>query len=303
MKTIRIGTRGSPLALAQTQEAIRALEAHHPALKGKIQIIPIKTTGDTIVDRSLTDVGGKSLFTKEIENALLQEEIDLAVHSMKDVTVNGPEGLIFPAMLKREDPRDAVVIHSGKSLNELPPGALFGTSSLRRQAYILHHYPHLRVISLRGNVDTRLHKIEAGEFDATLLAIAGLKRLGRLEKATQILEIEDCLPAIAQGAIGIQCRENDAKILDLLLPLNHLPTLQAITAERAFMRTLNGSCRTPMAAYGYLEGDILMLRGMVSNPDGTNMQFITHQGAATQADSIGVEAANKLRESACVMPF
>ena len=290
-RIFHIGTRGSTLALIQTQEVLQALQTHHPALKGRLEVIPIKTTGDTIVDRSLVDLGGKSLFTKEIEHSLLKKDIDIAVHSMKDVAAEVPEGLIYPAMLEREDPRDALITRDGHRLEDLTIGALFGTSSLRRQAHVLNKFPHLQVTSLRGNVPTRLQKIETGELDATLLAVAGLKRLGLLEKATQILSLDDFLPAVAQGAIGIQCREEDEELLSLLAPLNHHPTFQSITAERAFMKALNGSCRTPIAAYGYIEEKILFLRGMTSEPDGQNMRFISHQGSVFQAESIGKEAA------------
>ncbi len=290
MKSLRIGTRGSPLALAQTQEVLAALKFHYPNVI--LDIVPIKTTGDTIVDRSLTDIGGKSLFTKEIETALLKKDIDLAVHSMKDVAAEVPEGLAFPAMLEREDPRDALVTHNRQALEELPKGALFGTSSLRRQAHMLHKYPHLSVVPLRGNVATRLEKVEAGEVMATLLAVAGLKRLGLLEKATQILDIDEFLPAIAQGAIGVQCRQEDH---DFFAPLNHLPTFQAVTAERAFMRALQGSCRTPMAGYAYLEGDTLFFKGMVSDPQGQKMRFVSHEGPAPQSKRIGEEAAERLK--------
>lgn len=290
-RIFRIGTRGSPLALIQTQEVLQALKTHHPALKGRLEVVPIKTTGDTIVDRSLTDIGGKSLFTKEIELSLLKKEIDIAVHSMKDVAADVPEGLTYLAMLEREDPRDALITRDGQRLADLPMGALFGTSSLRRQAYVLSKFPQLQAASLRGNVPTRLQKIESGEFDAALFAVAGLKRLGLLEKATQILSLEECLPAVAQGAIGIQCREEDEELMNLLAPLNHHPTFQAVTAERAFMKALNGSCRTPIAAYGYIEGEILFLKGMTSEPQGQNMRFISHQGPFLQAESIGKEAA------------
>lgn len=290
-RIFRIGTRGSPLALIQTQEVLQALETHHPALKGRLEVVPIKTTGDTIVDRSLADIGGKSLFTKEIEHSLLKKEIDIAVHSMKDVAADVPEGLTYPAMLEREDPRDALITRDGHRLEDLPIGALFGTSSLRRQAYVLSKFPHLQATSLRGNVPTRLQKIENGEFDAALFAVAGLKRLGLLEKATHILSLEECLPAVAQGAIGIQCREEDEELMNLLAPLNHLLTFQVITAERAFMKALNGSCRTPIAAYGYIEGETLFLKGMTSEPQGQNMQFISHKGPVLQAELIGKEAA------------
>ncbi len=297
MRPLRIGTRGSPLALIQTHEVIAGLAAHHPMLT--VEIVPIKTTGDTIVDRSLIDMGGKSLFTKEIEQALLKGEIDLAVHSMKDVTADVPEGLIIPSMLKREDPRDALITYKHKPLEELPTGAIFGTSSLRRQAYVLHKYPHMAVVSLRGNVATRLEKVEKGEVAATLLAVAGLKRLGLLDKATQVLDLDKFLPAVAQGAIGIQCRTDDECSLDCLASLNHLPTFQAVSAERAFMKALNGSCRTPMAGYGYLEGDTLMFNGMVSDPQGQEMHSVSHSGPASDAVRIGEEAACKIKGKPC----
>lgn len=295
MKLFRIGTRGSPLALAQTYEVIGALTRHHPSLNQRIEIIPIKTTGDTIVDRSLTDVGGKSLFTKEIEQALLKNVIDLAVHSMKDMAAESPSGLIVASMLEREDPRDALITREGRLLNEFPPRTVFGTSSLRRQAFVLHKFPHFQTTSLRGNVQSRLQKVESGEIDATLLAVAGLKRLKLLEKATELLSLDDFIPAVAQGAIGIQCRESDKDSLEILTSLNHLPTFQAVTAERAFMKALNGSCRTPIAAYAYIEGETLVLKGMTSDPDGQNMRFISHNGPASHAEKMGREAALRLK--------
>jgi hydroxymethylbilane synthase len=295
MKFFRIGTRGSPLALAQTHEVIRALEHHHPNVSKRIQIIPIKTTGDTIVDRSLTDIGGKSLFTKEIESALLRGEIDLAIHSMKDMAAGQPIGLTVPSMLEREDPRDALITRDGRHFDELPAGSIFGTSSLRRQAFVLQKFPHLSAVSLRGNVQTRLQKLENGDVDATLLAVAGLKRLGLLEKATFILSLEEFIPAVAQGAIGMQCREDDQETLELLHPLNHLPTFQTVTAERAFMKALNGSCRTPLAGYASIEGDTLLLKGMISDPDGQNMRFISHKGPVSSPEQVGKEAALRLR--------
>jgi len=212
---------------------------------------------------------------------------------MKDVAADVPEGLTFPAMLKREDPRDALVTYKGKTLEELPEGALCGTSSLRRQAHMLHKYPHVSVVSLRGNVATRLEKVETGEVMATLLAVAGLKRLGLLAKATQILEVDDFLPAIAQGAIGIQCREKDH---DFFAPLNHFATFQAVTAERTFMRALQGSCRTPMAGYAHLEGDTLFFKGMMSDPQGQKMRFVSHEGPALESARIGEEAAERLKQ-------
>ncbi|OJW51100.1 MAG: hydroxymethylbilane synthase [Alphaproteobacteria bacterium 41-28] len=297
-RIFRIGTRGSPLSLIQTREVMRAFAIHHPSLKDRLEVVPMKTTGDTIVDRCLIELGGKSLFTKEIETALLKDSIDLAVHSMKDMSAEFPSGLIVPAMLEREDPRDALITREDQHLEDLSDGALFGTSSLRRQALVLQKFPHLQSVSLRGNVQTRLSKVENGEVDATLLAVAGLKRLGLLEKATQILSLEEFLPAVAQGAIGIQCREEDSDLLELLAPLNHQPTYQAVRAERAFMKALNGSCRTPIAAYGMLEGEVLFLRGMLSEPQGHNMRFVSHSGFASQAEDIGREAARLLQEKA-----
>lgn len=296
MKALRIGTRGSPLALAQTHEVIGELKRHHPSLKDRIEIVPIKTTGDTIVDRSLTDVGGKSLFTKEIENALLNKTIDLAIHSMKDMAADPPEGLIVPSMLEREDPRDALITREGRLFEDLPDGAIFGTSSLRRQAFVMDQYPHFHTTLLRGNVQTRLQKIESGEMDATLLAVAGLKRLGLLDKATTILSLEDFIPAVGQGALGIQCREADTDLLKLLAPLNHLATFQAVTAERGFLKALNGSCRTPLAGYAWIEGDTLFMKGMMTEKEGQNMRFISHQGPVSQAETIGREAALRLRD-------
>lgn len=298
MRTLRIGTRGSALALAQTQLAIDAIEYRHHDLKGRIEVVPIKTTGDTIVDRSLTDIGGKSLFTKEIENALLAGTIDLAIHSMKDMAAEAPPGLIVPAMLEREDPRDALITREGQQLEDLPEGSLFGTSSLRRQAHVLHKYPHFQTASLRGAVPTRLRKIESGEFDATLLAVAGLKRLNLLEKATQIFSLNEFIPAVGQGAIGIQCREDDHAVADLLESVNHFPTFQSVVMERAFLKALQGSCRTPLAGYAYLEGETLFFQGMISDPLGQNMRFISQQGPVHEAESMGIKAAESLRAEA-----
>jgi hydroxymethylbilane synthase len=350
MKNFRLGTRESPLALAQTHIVIDSLEHHHPDLKGRFEIVPLKTTGDTLVDRSLTDVGGKSLFTKEIENALLEGIIDLAIHSMKDMATEMPQGLTVSSMLEREDPRDALITREGCLLENLPKGALFGTSSLRRQAFVLHKFPHLKTTSLRGNVGTRLKKVETGEIDATLLAVAGLKRLNFLinediDLATSstvmlgpvpakagivqhlkeipkhpreggdqddtlgisntfnlkahILPLDDFIPAVGQGAIGIQCRETDQDLLEILSSINHLSTFQAVTAERSFMKALNGSCRTPLAAYASIEGDRLSLRGMKSDPQGKNMHFISREGSITEAEKIGREAALSLKKIPC----
>lgn len=301
MKTsLSVGTRCSPLALAQSYEVISILEKFYPHLKDKIAIKCIKTTGDAIADRSLTDVGGKSLFTKEIEVALLKDEIDIAVHSMKDVTADVPEGLIFPAILEREDPRDALVTFQKKPAEEFPAGTLFGTSSLRRQVYALQTYPHLSITLLRGNVATRLMKVEKGDVKVTLLAVSGLKRLGLLEKATKILSLEECLPAVAQGAIGIQCREDNTAIRELLFPLNHPPTFHAITAERAFMKVMQGSCRTPLAGYAYVEENTILFKGMISDSLGKNMRFVSSKGPLEEAIHIGEDAAENLRAQQCL---
>lgn len=297
MKKLKIGTRGSPLALIQTKIAIEALETHHPFLKGNIEIIPIKTTGDVIVDRSLVDIGGKSLFTKEIEDRLLGEEIDIAIHSMKDVAAIVPAGLTYPAVLEGDDPRDVVVTRGKKSMDEIPEGSLFGTSSLRREAYLHHRYPHFQVASLRGNVNTRLKKIAEGEYEGAIFAYAGLKRLNLLEHVTQVLSVDDCLPAVAQGVLGIQCREGDQRTVELLTPLNHIPTFQRVTAERAFLKTLEGSCRTPIAGYARHEREVLSLRGMYV-PKGGDMQFVTHHGPVQEAERIGIEAAQLLKSAA-----
>lgn len=221
--------------------------------------------------------------------------VDFAVHSMKDMAVEQPKGLTVPAMLEREDPRDALITRGGRLFEDLPQGARFGTSSLRRQAFVMNRYPHFQTILLRGNVQTRLQKIESGEMDATLLAVAGLKRLGLLEKATTILSLDDFIPAVGQGALGIQCRETDKKAIDLLAPLNHLTTFQTVTAERAFMKALHGSCRTPLAAYAWIEGEMLFIRGMLAEQQGQNMRFISHQGFFSHAEKIGQEAALRLR--------
>ena len=297
MKCIRIGTRGSPLALIQTQEVMDKLLTFYPFLKGKLEVVPIKTTGDVIVDRSLIDLGGKSLFTKEIEQALLNRNIDMAVHSMKDVTVEIPKGLIIPVILEREDPRDALISRDNLRFDELPKGTLFGTSSLRRQAYVLQRFPHFQVTSLRGNVSTRIAKIEAGKIDAALFAVAGLKRQGLLEKITQILPLKECLPAVAQGALGVQCRKEDHDLLEILHPLNHPPSFQAISFERAFMKALHGSCRTPIAAHAILKGESLYFKGMICEPDGNNMRFVSHKGLPSEAEKVGREAVTLLKES------
>ncbi|HIJ38893.1 MAG TPA: hydroxymethylbilane synthase, partial [Rhodospirillaceae bacterium] len=255
--SLRIGTRGSPLALAQAHEVQARLMAAHPDLAhpGAISIVVIKTTGDMVLDRTLAELGGKGLFTKEIDEAQLAGTIDLAVHSMKDVPTVLPDGLCLPCILEREDTRDAFLSLKAVGLSDLPPGAVVGTASLRRGAQILYRRPDLRVEPLRGNVQTRLRKLEEGVVDATLLAMAGLRRLGLADRVASALSTEDMLPAVAQGAIGITCRSEDHAALARLAPLDHAESHIRVLAERAFLGVLDGSCRTPIAGLAELEGE------------------------------------------------
>ena len=242
MTPLRIGTRGSPLALAQAHETRDRLAAAHPHLAspGAIEIVVIKTTGDQILDRTLADAGGKGLFTKELEDALLGDRVDLAVHSMKDVPTWLPDGLDISTLLPREDPRDAFFSRSGDGLDTLPAGSVVGTAGLRRQAQVLERRPDLKIVPLRGNVQTRLKKLDAGEVDATLLALAGLRRLGLTDRITAVLEPETMLPAVAQGAIGIEIRSADDTTRALLAPLHCAETAARVTAERALLAMLDG---------------------------------------------------------------
>jgi hydroxymethylbilane synthase len=279
---LRIGTRGSPLALAQAELTKAALLAAHADLKAEsVEIVPIRTTGDKVQDRTLSEIGGKGLFTKEIEEALFDGRIDLAVHSMKDMPTFLPPGLIIAAMLEREDPRDVLISPVADSIESLPKGAIVGTASLRRQAQVLALRPDLKVQPLRGNVGTRLDKLARGEAAATLLALAGLKRLGRVEAATAILSTDQFLPAVAQGAIGVEIRAGDARIMALVAPIDHAPTTIAVTAERALLAVLDGSCRTPIAAHAEIFGTALRLRGLVALPDGTESHRAEDTGNAT----------------------
>ena len=297
---IRLGTRGSPLALAQAQETRARLVAAHPGLAqpGAVEIRVIKTTGDRIQDRRLSEIGGKGLFTKEIEDALLAREIDAAVHSMKDVPTWFPDGLGLAVILPREDPRDAFFSASGKGLADLPQGALVGTASLRRQAQVLNRRPDLRVESLRGNVQTRLRKLAGGEVEATLLALSGLKRLGLDDKATCVLAPEEMLPAAGQGAIGLETRVDDAATQDLLAPLQDSDSWDCVSAERACLAVLDGSCRTPFAAHAKVAGDTLAFEALIMLPDGTQAQRVTRSGARSDAERLGAEAGQALRDLA-----
>jgi hydroxymethylbilane synthase len=296
---VRIGTRGSPLALIQAQEVKRRLVDAWPELAapGAVTVVPIKTSGDRIQDRTLADAGGKGLFTKEIEEALLAGTVDLAVHSMKDMPTWLPDGLTIPCLLPREDPRDALIAGRARALADLKPGAIVGTASLRRQAQILALRPDLRVVSLRGNVETRLRKIAAGEADATLLALAGLKRLGMVDRASAVLTPEEMLPAVAQGAIGVECRAADTRALELLAPLHDRPTGIVVTAERALLARLDGSCRTPIAALAALDGDSLRLDALIATPDGRRVLRTQRSGAQADAAALGDDAGQELRRA------
>ncbi|KAF9608420.1 hypothetical protein IFM89_009786 [Coptis chinensis] len=300
---IRIGTRGSPLALAQAYETRAKLIALHSELaeEGAIDIVIIKTTGDKILDQPLADIGGKGLFTKEIDEALLNSDIDIAVHSMKDVPTYLPNGTILPCNLPREDVRDAFISLSAASLAELPPGSVVGSASLRRQSQILYRYPALKVENFRGNVQTRLKKLNEGKVQATLLALAGLKRLNMTDKVTAVLSIEEMLPAIAQGAIGIACRTNDDKMANYIASLNHEETRLAVSCERAFLETLDGSCRTPIAGYAYRDKDgNCVFRGLVASPDGTRVLETSRKGPYVLEDMVimAKDAGEELRKRA-----
>lgn len=286
-RTIRIGTRGSPLALAQTNDVRRRLLAAHALHEDRIEIEVIKTSGDRIQDRPLAEVGGKGLFTKEIEEALLSGAIDLAVHSMKDMQTELPHGLSIGAVLEREDVRDAFICLKYATLAELPAGAVVGTSSLRRQAQVRRLRPDLKVVQFRGNVETRLKKLQDGVADATFLAAAGLNRLGMADRITAMMDTADMLPAAAQGAVGIEIRANDEAIADLVAPLDHPPTGICVAAERAFLARLEGSCRTPIGGLARLEGGQLVIEGQLLRPDGSAAVRLRRSGAPEQALKIG----------------
>jgi hydroxymethylbilane synthase len=297
-RVIKIGTRGSPLALAQAHDVRRRLIETSGRGEDAFEIVVIKTSGDRIQDRPLAEVGGKGLFTKELEEALLANEIDLAVHSMKDVATELPSGLTLTAILPREDVRDAFISLRFGSLEEMPAGARIGTSSLRRAAQIRHLRPDLEVVEFRGNVHTRLEKLKSGVADATFLACAGLNRLGMADKVTVAVETSEMLPAVAQGAVGVEVRENEADVRDLLAPLNDEATALCVTAERAFLRTLEGSCRTPIGGLAELEKGRLTVRGEVLSPDGKERYCGSRSGSAASAIRIGEELAGELLSAA-----
>jgi hydroxymethylbilane synthase len=291
---LRIGSRGSPLALVQAREVRSRLAAACGLDLERIEIKVIRTTGDAIVDRPLNEAGGKGLFTKEIEQALVCGAIDLAVHSSKDMTTALPAGLVLSAFLPREDARDAFISRKAETLRDLPIGAVVGTASLRRQALVKRLRPDLAVVPLRGNVETRLRKIEAGEADATLLAVAGLKRLNLLSAVTALLDVDEFLPAVGQGAIGIETRADDAATRALVAKIDDPDTATAVTAERAFLAVLDGSCRTPIAGHARVS-DGVRFRGMIIKPDGSAAFEALRDGRREQAAELGADAGRELK--------
>lgn len=293
--TLVIGTRGSPLALAQAHETQDRLVAAHGWAVENLPLSIIKTTGDAIQDRPLSEAGGKGLFTKELDIALLEGAIDLAVHSAKDLPTTLPEGIVIAGFLPREDVRDAFISHRYGSLAELPAGAVVGSASLRRQAQVRRLRPDLTVTLLRGNVQTRLAKLERGEVDATLLAMAGLRRLGLTDHVTAMLDTDDFLPAVGQGAIAIAIRAEDERVRDALRPILDAATAHALAAERAFLTILDGSCRTPIAGHARMVGDALEIRGLVLRPDGSETLEALRRGSPDDAVALGREVGTELR--------
>jgi hydroxymethylbilane synthase len=295
---IRIGTRGSPLALAQAREVAERLAAAHGFSLDRFETVVIRTSGDRIQDRPLAEAGGKGLFTKEIEEALLEGSIDLAVHSMKDMPTVLPARLEIAAILPREDVRDAFVSLRWPTLDDLPPQARVGTSSLRRAAQILRRRPDLVIVPLRGNVGTRLRKLADGEADATLLAMAGLNRLGMSDRARAPISTDVLLPAVAQGAIGIETRSEDSVTRNLVAAISDPASATAVSAERAFLARLEGSCRTPIAGLGRVSSGRFAFEGEILSPDGTVAHVAKREGLAADADRIAVAAAEDLLERA-----
>jgi hydroxymethylbilane synthase len=300
MAGLIIGTRGSPLALAQARELKERLAKADPALAsdGAIELAIIKTSGDAGELPPVAEIGGKGLFVKEIEEALLEGRIDVAVHSIKDLPAALPEGLEICAVLAREDPRDVFFSPRAASLEALPPGAKIGTGSPRRQAQLLALRPDLKIVPLRGNVETRLRKIRDGAADATILALAGLKRLGLECEATAVLGTDVMLPAAGQGAIGVECRAGDARVKNLVAPVNDQASETCVKAERALLAVLEGSCRTPIAGLAEIEGGVLILRALVATLDGTRVYKVTMRGSLQDAVKIGAEAGAELRAQA-----
>ena len=295
---LRIGSRGSPLALVQAREVQSRLAKACGLPTERIEIKIIRTSGDMIQDRPLAEAGGKGLFTKEIEEALLSGAIDLAVHSSKDMPTVLPAGLVLSAFLPREDARDAFIGRNAKSLRELPHAAVVGTASPRRHALIKRLRPDLAVVPLRGNVETRLRKLEAGDADATVLAVAGLKRLGLFAAATAVFDIDEFIPAVGQGAIGIETRADDAATRALVAAIDDPDTATALAAERAFLAVLDGSCRTPIAGHARVSGDVISFRGMIATTDGSEALEVSREGRRADAASLGADAGRELKSRA-----
>jgi len=291
-ESVRIATRKSPLALWQAEHVAEALRRVHPGLA--VEIVGMSTRGDKILDAPLAKIGGKGLFVKELEQGMLDGTADIAVHSMKDVPVEFPHGLHLPVILEREDQRDAFVSNRFERLDELPEGACVGTSSLRRQCQLLTRRPDLLIKPLRGNVNTRLAKLDAGEFDAIILAAAGLMRLGFEQRIRARLTTEESLPAIGQGAVGIECRADDEQINDLIAPLHHRDTADRVLAERAMNHRLNGGCQVPIAGHAVLTGDTLFMRGLVGTPDGKRVLRSERHDSRSHAVDLGTALAEDL---------
>ena len=295
-RTVRIGSRKSQLALVQTHWVQAELSKAFPDIN--FEVSTMETQGDKILDVALSKIGDKGLFTQELEDDMVSGKIDFAVHSLKDLPTQLPEGLILGCVTEREDPADAMVVHEkhkDKKLDTLPEGAVIGTSSLRRLAQLRHHYPHFQFKDIRGNVNTRLRKLDAGEYDAIILAAAGLNRLDMSDRIHQILPADISLHAVGQGALGIECRGGDDDILNLLKVLEHLPTAQRCYAERAFLRELEGGCQVPIGVNTTIEGDTLTLRGIVASLDGQQLITDTVTGAPADAEDMGKELAKRLR--------
>lgn len=297
-RVLKIGTRGSELALAQARETRQRLMAAHGLQEDDCEIVVISTSGDRIQDRPLSEVGGKGLFTKEIEEALLTGDIDIAVHSSKDMPTVLPEGLELSCFLEREDVRDAFIGRAAKRLEDLPERAVVGSSSLRRQALIRRLRPDVEVVMFRGNVQTRLRKLEEGQVGATLLANAGLRRLGMAEVITELLQVDRFPPAPGQGAICIESRIGDNRIRDMLAPIGDAETEAALACERAFLGALDGSCRTPIAGHARVEGDRIAFHGMILTPDGKEVHEIEDHGKLPEAATIGKRAGETVRARA-----
>jgi len=295
---LRIGTRGSPLALAQATMVQAQLASALGVTAEALELKIIRTSGDVIQDRPLSEVGGKGLFTKEIEEALIAREIDLAVHSAKDLPTLLPPGLAIVSALPREDPRDVFISRKAKTLRALADGATVGTASLRRQALVKRLRPDLAVVNIRGNVETRLRKLDAGEVAATLLALAGLKRLGLADAATSILSTEEFLPAVGQGIIAIEAREDDTRTRALLAAIDDRDAATALACERAFLAVLDGSCRTPIAGHATLRDGVLQFRGLIARPDGSEVVETARAGAVADAVALGADAGAELKQRA-----